>query len=319
MNHLPTDQALLRLADPAKPLTRNSVYRSPEGRARLWSLYQKSIEELPFPLRHKMVPTSYGQTFLSIAGDPDAPPLFILPGMSIAGPMMLEFFADLQKTHLLIAPDLIGQPGHSEDRPFPNKKGAYGQWAFEVLDQLDLHKIGMASASFGGSIALEMTAMAPERVGKQALVVPAGLTPNLPYLKLYLGLAVNWLTYRWWPFHKPDTISHDWLQRIARPLSRSLTPDNLDYFDSVIRHTEFWRHRPAGPFKAGDFSENVTPTFAIFAQKDFVFPHAPTLANAKQSLPMAHMEILEHSAHMPSETDMAPMHQRISDYFDGEI
>ncbi|MCF4099596.1 alpha/beta fold hydrolase [Maritalea mediterranea] len=319
MNHLASDKALLRLADPAKPLPRKSVYRSHKGRARLWALYQKSIDDLAFPVRHKMVPTSFGQTFLSIAGHPDAPPLFILPGMSIAGPMMLDFFANLQKTHLLIAPDLIGQPGHSEDRPFPSRRGAYGRWGFEVLDQLGIDKAGMASASFGGSIALEMTALAPERIGKQALVVPAGLTPNLPYLKLYVGLAANWLTYRYWPFHDDQQISTAWLKHIARPLSRSLTPDNLDYFDAVIRYTEFWRHRPAGPFKPGDFEANVTPTFAIFAQQDFVFPHKPTLANAQQALPMAHTEILEQSAHMPSETDMAPMHQRISAYFEGKI
>lgn len=319
MNARASDHALLAGLDPNKPLPRKSIYRSLKGRQRIWSLYQKSIQGLAFPIRHKIVPTTYGQTFLSIAGNPEAPPIFVLPGMSIAGPMMLEFFAELQRTHLLIAPDLIGQPGHSEDRPFSNKKGAYGRWAFEVLDQLGMDKVGIASASFGGSIALEMTHMAPERVGKQALVVPAGLTPRLPYLKLYAGLAANWLTYRWWPFHDETTISHDWLKRIARPLSRSLTQDNLDYFDAIIRYTEFWRHRPAGPFSAHHFNQDVTPAFAIFAQKDFVFPHAPTLANAQKSLPMAEMEILTESAHMPSDQDMQPLHQRISAYFDGTI
>ncbi len=319
MNQLPPEQALLSSVNIDKPLPRRSVYRSKLGRQRIFELYQKTLNDLPFKVRHQVVPTSYGKTFLSMAGNPDAPPILVLPGMSIAGPMMLEFFEDLQKNHLLIAPDLIGQPGHSEDVPFPNKKQAYGQWSLEMLDRLNLKRVGIASASFGGSIALELTAMAPERVGKQVLVVPAGLTPNLPYFKLYAGLAVNWMAYRWWPFHAEQAIPYKWLKRIARPLSRSLTQDNLDYFDAVIRHTAFWRHRPAGPFTKGDFSESVTPTFAIFAQKDFVFPHRATLANAKQSLPMAEMEILEESAHMPSDADMVPMHARISAYFDGSI
>ncbi len=174
MNAHASDHALLTGIDPNKPLPRKSIYRSSKGRERIWALYQKSINELNFAVRHKVVPTSFGQTFLTFAGDPEAPPIFILPGMSIVGPMMLDFFAELQRTHLLIAPDLIGQPGHSEDQPFPHRKGAYGQWAFEVLDQLGVQKVGIASASFGGSIGLEMTHMAPERVGKQALVVPAG-------------------------------------------------------------------------------------------------------------------------------------------------
>ncbi len=133
MNAHASDHALLTGIDPNKPLPRKSIYRSSKGRERIWALYQKSINELNFAVRHKVVPTSFGQTFLTFAGDPEAPPIFILPGMSIVGPMMLDFFAELQRTHLLIAPDLIGQPGHSEDQPFPHRKGAYGQWLSRFL------------------------------------------------------------------------------------------------------------------------------------------------------------------------------------------
>lgn len=301
------------------PLPARSIYRSKQGRQRIFELHQKSLDDLKFNVRHQIVPTSFGETFLSIAGNADAPPILVLPGMSIAGPMMLNFFDYLRPHHLLIAPDFIGQPGRSQDVPFPHKKHAYGQWALDILDQMEIKRAGLASASFGGAAALALTAMAPERVGKQVLVVPAGLTPKLPFFKLYAGLAVNWLTYRWWPFHRQQATSYKWLERIAKPLSRSLTPDNLVYFDAVVRHTAFWRHRPAGPFFKDDFAKNVTPTFAIFAQKDFVFPHRPTLINAKQSLPMAEMEILKDSAHMPSDTDMAPLHAQISAYFGGSI
>ncbi len=94
------------------------------------------------------------------------------------------FFAYLAKDHWLIAPDLIGQPGRSADVPFSPRNNAYGKWLIQLLDALGLGQVDVAAASFGGSIGLELQKLAPERVGKQALVVAAGgVTPKLPLLQ----------------------------------------------------------------------------------------------------------------------------------------
>lgn len=294
--------------DTNSPLPKHSIYRSVEGRTEFQAYYDKTLELLEGPVEISTHPTSYGLTHVTSMGNPDGKPILILPGMSIAGPMMIDFFAYLAKDHWLIAPDLIGQPGRSADVPFSPHNSAYGKWLIELLDAFGIDKIDIAAASFGGSIGLELLKLAPERVGKQALVVTAGVTPKLPYFKIYAKLFFTWITYRYFP---NKTI----LPTIARPLSRHLTSDNLDYLDIVIRQTAFWRHRPAGPFFKKDMPNSMEPVLIVFGKNDIMFPYIETKAHAEQVLDIGHEFVLEESAHMPGDKEMAPIHREIEAYF----
>jgi pimeloyl-ACP methyl ester carboxylesterase len=288
-------------------LPKGSVFRSVAGRAEFDAYYDRTVAKLPFPMQSKTVRTRFGATHLSIAGKAEGSPIVILPGMSIAGPMMLEYFALLADEHLLIAPDLIGQPGRSEDRPMPIADHGYGWWLADVLDQLGIERADMASASFGSSIALDLAAIAPERAGRMALVVPAGLTPRIPYLQIYSSLVLSWMAYRHVPVRRA-------LPAIAAPLCRSLTEDNLQYLDIVIRQTAFWRHRPAGPFFAADLRGYRDEVFLVMARRDILFPHASTRANAHAALRIAEEVVLGECSHMPGPDEMAPIHQQIASF-----
>lgn len=290
----------------AKPL-KGSVYRSVAGRAEFAAYYDKTAAQLPFPMQSRIVRTRFGATHLSIAGNTKGSPILVLPGMSIAGPMMLEYFALLLDDHQLIAPDLIGQPGRSEDRPMPIGDHGYGRWLGDVMDEIGLDRADMASASFGSSIALDLASIAPARVGRMALVVPAGLTPRLPLFRIYTNLAFSWMAYRHVPVRRV-------LPAIAAPLCRSLSPDNLEYLDIVIRQTAFWRHRPAGPFSTADLSGYRAPVFLVQAKQDILFPYASTSANAHAALQIAEEVVLDGCSHMPGLDDMAPIHERIASF-----
>ncbi len=244
---------------PSPTAKKNSIYRSVEGRTEFQAYYDKTLELLDAPVETSMHQTSYGLTHVTSTGNPTGKPIIVLPGMSIAGPMMIDFFAYLAEDHWLIAPDLIGQPGRSADVPFSPRNNAYGKWLIQLLDALGLQKVDIAAASFGGSIGLELLKLAPERVGKQTLVVTAGVTPKLPYFKIYAKLLFTWLAYRYLP-------NKAILPAIARPLSRHLTSDNLDYLDIIIRQTAFWRHRPAGPFFKNDMPNKMEPVLIVFGK-----------------------------------------------------
>ncbi|MGJ8528015.1 alpha/beta fold hydrolase [Maritalea sp.] len=300
--------AELAWADTHSPLPKHSVYRSKEGRAEFQALYDDTLRRSPYPIQTKMVSTSFGASHVSMMGNSNGAPILILPGMSTAGPLMLEFFAYLAKDHWLIAPDLIGQPGRSADVPFSPKHNAYGIWLSELLDGLAIEKINIAGASFGGSIGLELLKLMPGRVNKHALIVTAGLTPKVPYFKIYAKLLFTWLAYRFVP-------KKSLLPKIARPLSRHLTPENLEYLDIVIRQTAFWRHRPAGPFFKEDMPKMMEPVFIIFGKNDILFPYAKTRKHAHSVLNIGQEFILTQSAHMPGEKEMAPIHKEIEAYF----
>jgi pimeloyl-ACP methyl ester carboxylesterase len=289
-------------------LPRNSVYRSLAGRAEVHAFYDRVLARLPYPVETRYVTTQFGRTHLTLGGNRNGAPLIILPGMSIGGPLMMEFFASCARKRLLIALDLIGHPGRSEDRIHRHYDHGFGRWLTEVLNALKIGRADIVSASFGASVALDLAAIAPDRVGKLALVMPAGLTPRLPYLRLYLRFLVPWVVYRYFP-------DMGVLPAITRPLGDSFTADDFRYFDIVVRHTAFWRHRPAGPFFAKDLADYREPVFLVTAGRDELLPPKPTRINATQALRIAEEIHLPDSTHMPSAAAMADVHERIADYF----
>jgi len=295
-------------AGEASRLPRGSVYRSVAGREEFFAFYDMVCDRLPDTVRARRVMTRYGETHVTFGGTPGKKPLLVLPGMSIAGPMMLEFFDYLWNDRLLIAPDLVGQPGLSADGLFDPSGNAFGYWALDLIDGLEIECIDIVGASFGGSIGLDLAMIAPRRVGKLGLIVTAGLTPRLPYVQIYASMFFSWMTYRYLPVKSL-------LPAIARPLSRSLSPDNLDYLDLVIRQTAFWRHRPAGPFSKADLDGKLAPVFITFAQNDILFPFASTRPHAQQCVPIAQEHILAGSSHMPSAADVEPVHDALRQYF----
>ena len=308
MNEIAEAATGVRLADDRLP--RDSVYRSPAGRAEFNAYYDKVVGRLPFPHRTKSINTRFGRTHLTIAGNENGLPLICLPGMSIAGPMMLEFFERHAKDRLLIAPDLIGHPGRSEDRRHPHRNRAFGLWLAELLDGLGLERADMASTSFGSAFALDLATFAPERVGKLALIVPAGLTPRLPYVSFYFPFFLSWLVYRYLPYRPA-------LPTIAHPLGRSLTEENFTYLDLVIRQTVFYRHRPAGPFFPRDLAGYREPVFLVTTGHDNLFPRAATLANAHAALNIAEEIFLPESAHMPGDDEMIGVQERLAAFLAG--
>lgn len=300
------------IASPAAPpkatrLRRSSVYRSAAGRLALLDFVAHTRASLPFATRCTDVPTRFGPVHVTAGGAENGPTLVVIPGLSIAGPVMLDFLAPLARTFNLVALDIIGMPGQSADRPLPPRAHAHGLMLSDALDGLGLARADLVAASFGAAMALDLAAMTPARVGRMALIVPAGLTPHLPFARIG-ALYAGFFAYRALP-HRAL------LQPVARPLGRAYSALQLDYLDLVIRHTRFARHRPAGPFSKAELAGLETPPLIIQADQDRMFPFAPTRAHAQKALPGARFETLQNSGHTPEPSAMAAMVGTIEEYF----
>lgn len=83
-------------------------------------------------------------------------------------------------------PDTVGQPGRSAETSLPLRGSAYGRWAEQVMNGLELPRAMVLGVSMGGFIAGKLAQHAPQRVERLSLWVPGGLVTSglLPGLRL---------------------------------------------------------------------------------------------------------------------------------------
>lgn len=119
------------------------------------------------------------------AGDP----LVLIHGLGSASNAFKPIRPSLDKDFMVVTVDL---PGHGKS---PYQKGELmdpESLALKILEQLSIESIenfNLAGNSLGGWIAMEMAAIAPERVKSLVGIAPAGLWLN-PYYARYPGTAL---------------------------------------------------------------------------------------------------------------------------------
>jgi pimeloyl-ACP methyl ester carboxylesterase len=141
-----------------------------------------------------MVPTRLGDAHVLQAGPEDGPPVVVFQGGNVVNPLTLAWFGPLTDRYRIHAPDTVGQPGKSTGARVSANDASLGEWAIDVLDGLGLTAPAVVGISYGGGVVLRLAALAPDRVGRAVLVVPAGIA-DVP-LGSMLSLAAGYLGYR---------------------------------------------------------------------------------------------------------------------------
>jgi len=269
------------------------LYRSEAGRNAVMALYERKLQGLALAHDTAMVPTRYGHTHVLTIGPPTAPPLLALHGVHFGGPFMADFVAPFAGRYRIIIPDIVGQPGRSADIQ-PDPKGHnYAAWISDVLNALELKTVPIIGTSFGGAVALDLAAFAPQRISKAALIVPGGFKGDVfGFLPLLWRLFLPWQAYRLFP--DPARIA-----RTVRPLATEMKEDWYDYFDAILRHVH-WLIPPPGPFTENDLKEFEAPTAIYAARQDIFFPGEALVAEARQVIPRLEEADIFDSSHFPT-------------------
>jgi pimeloyl-ACP methyl ester carboxylesterase len=113
------------------------------------------------------------------------PALVLVHGLGSAGTIWKSLIPDLKDHFTVFAIDL---PGHGEADINPAEDHDPNSLAKMIVDYLDeehgVKELHVAGNSLGGWIALEMAAVAPERVKSVTALAPAGLWNQVPTQKL---------------------------------------------------------------------------------------------------------------------------------------
>ncbi|MDQ6650612.1 MAG: alpha/beta fold hydrolase [Actinomycetota bacterium] len=120
-------------------------------------------------------------------GRQQGPPVLLLHGLPTSSYLWRDVMRDLEHDHRTVAPDLVGL-GASE-RPAHRRYDLSSQalLLLALLDELRLPRVAVVGHDLGGSIAVHMAALAPDRVAALVLVdapVHADVWPVPPVLPL---------------------------------------------------------------------------------------------------------------------------------------
>lgn len=287
-----------------------SIYRSPHGQRAVEQVYDAAVASLPVPADERRVPTRFGDTHLLVTGPTDARPVVVLSGGNFPNPLSLRWFAPDLRAFRVYAPDTIGHPGKSAQTRLSARDDSYGWWLLDVLDALELDRVPMLGPSFGAGIILATASVAPQRIERAALVMPAGIV-NPPVLTMVRSLAGPLVAYRLRP-------SRGRLIRAVQPLFTDLDigADVLDAIGAVFDHvrvaTTMPRARAPEQFAALD-----APVLVVAAERDVLFPGAAVVARARELFGnLVGAELLVGSAHIPSAAGFEDLRATLQAFFD---
>jgi pimeloyl-ACP methyl ester carboxylesterase len=225
----------------------------------------------------------------------DATPVVVVSGGNFPNPLSLPWFAPGLDDHRVYAPDTIGHPGKSDQVRLSPRDASSGWWLADVLDELGLPEASMVGPSFGAGITLALATVAPERIERAALVVPAGIiNPPLPSLLARMGLPM--LAYRLRP-------SRARLVRAVRPLfapGDDIDEAVLDAVGAVFDHVRIEPVMPRAR-RPSELADLTAPVLVVAAEHDPLFPGERVLARARELFPnLAGAELLHGGGHVPT-------------------
>lgn len=269
-----------------------TIFKSSEGKTALVDWHERFRARIGRPTLSRMLETGFGPTHALFCGPENAPPLVLLHGAMASSAHALLEVAPLTDHFHIIALDVIGQsPMSAEVRPEVNGL-AYGEWLLDCFDTIGLASARLLGVSWGGFVALRFAALAPERIEKLSLVVPAALVQG-PGAEAFRKILLPMLLYRAFP-------SQARLERFLRPLLTTFDPDWVAYMGDAFRHYKL-DFRPPRLLRDGEMNALQAPVQVFGAEHDLSFPGKALLARAKTLFPnLACSELLLGAKHAPS-------------------
>ncbi|QSX07401.1 alpha/beta hydrolase [Sedimentibacter sp. zth1] len=157
-----------------------SIYKSQVGKTVSLKLYDEQMIKVGSPFKDIYVDTSFGKTHLIESGNLNGKALLVFHGGNSTTAYNLLMCKFLLNDFHVYAVDIIGHPGKSDEVKLSSNNYDYGKWADEVITKLGFSKIKCFGGSFGGGVLAKLMCVAPEKVDRAVLIVPAGINNAFP-------------------------------------------------------------------------------------------------------------------------------------------
>ncbi|WP_353893239.1 alpha/beta fold hydrolase [Proteinivorax hydrogeniformans] len=271
----------------------SGIYTTSDGEKEIKEFYNRQVKNLKLDCEDIYVDTRFGKTHVLKSGRKDAKPILFFHRNNGTAAHSLKQNEGLLKDYLVYAVDTIGQPGKSEQRILSHKTHEYGQWASDVIDSLGFSQVACMGESFGGGILTKLMCVAPEKISKAVLFVPAGFK-NVSK-KFLIKMSISKLLYT---TTKKDTYLEKALNAMVND-TENIDQNTLDMnrlcFDYVKTNMQF-----PNKVKAKECKTFNSPILLFAGKKDPVFPAEKVVKRAKKLFPNVEAHLLKDCSHFYS-------------------
>lgn len=267
------------------------TYKNKESKRQSLKLYDSQLSKLGKDYSNIFLKTSFGKTHIVETGNKKGKPLLVFHGGNTSTAYNLLMHKFLLEDFHVYAIDTIGHPGKSDEANLSPRNDSYGKWASEIIEALAYDKMACFGISYGGGIIAKLISVAPEKIDKAVMLVPAGINNAFPLstIKMLFPLMQYKITKK-----------EKYLRKIA--LFMTIKKEILDQDTLEILKDSFDNVRIKAGMPTNIDSKKVclyeAPTLVIAAEKDCFFPARKVLPRAKQMFKNCLTEELKDSGHI---------------------
>lgn len=273
-----------------------TIYKSVTGKKKILKLYDEQLERLNAAYSDKWISTSFGQTHLIETGNSTGIPLLVFHGGNATTAYNLLACDFLMKDFHIYAVDTIGHPGKSAEVSLSAKNYDYGNWAGEVIAAIGYESICCFGGSFGAGILAKTMCVAPEKVKRAVLYVPAGIknAPAINSMIMMFPMIMYWITHE-----------DKWLKKCMLPMAvmeENITDDIYETAKLSINYSKVKAGMPSNVAEK-DMKKCKAPVLVMAGEKDCLFPAKGVLPRAERIIENVTTYLLEGRGHMSSLTE----------------
>lgn len=242
------------------PPDNSSLYRSAEGYQKVMAHYDATLQRMEVPYKTEYVETRFGPTHTVISGNEKGKSIALWHGLNANSGTWADWIPALAPTYRIYAIDTIGGMGKSAASRPPKRGPAYGQWAADVLQGLDLKRVNMIGASNGGWLIGKLASVAPEMIGSAVLMSSAGFMPlsKVQALRMIPRLI----------FKSTAEGAREMLAMVSPP-DLPFDPFVLELFELMMSH--FRSEQMAPKLSDEEVKRLAAPTYLLMGQYEAAF------------------------------------------------
>jgi pimeloyl-ACP methyl ester carboxylesterase len=294
-------------------ITPHHPFRSAGAKHRFLAFYDDAAKSWPVPSETRMVDTSYGQTFVRISGQVDAPPLVLLHGANATSLSWIPNIKGLSENYRTYAVDNIYDFGRSVFIKIFRVPDDYVAWMDELFSALDIDRdINMVGFSYGSWLITQYALSYPEKVGQVVLMAPAATV--LPLGSGFLKPAlISMLPHRYFVKKGVYSILHDLFTKNEK--TNTFAEQWVDLLDLGLR--SFKPKMMVSPTVLTDkeWRSLQMPVLFLVGENEKIYSPHQAVERLNSVVPRIETEIISGAGHDLSAVQAEIVNQKILDFF----